>query len=128
MENLYLKHELISRTYYKKSLIMASTFGSKSKFFMTMSIPSQDEPLTSSAGSLSQFMHKPLRSHLRVALRVLRYLKGNPGKGVHIVKQSKASLEAFVDADWAKCLITRKFVTGFCIKLNGSLISWKSKK
>ncbi|GJW43672.1 MAK10-like protein [Tanacetum coccineum] len=46
LPNLYQKHELISRTYYKKSLIMALTFGSKSKFFMTMSIPSQDEPLT----------------------------------------------------------------------------------
>nr|GEV46364.1 MAK10-like protein [Tanacetum cinerariifolium] len=46
MENLYPKHRLVSRTYYKKSLIMASTFGSKSKFFMTMSILSQDEPLT----------------------------------------------------------------------------------
>ncbi|GKD33231.1 hypothetical protein Tco_1248740 [Tanacetum coccineum] len=46
MENLYLKHGLVSRTYYEKSLIMASTFGSKSKYFMTMSIPSQDEPLT----------------------------------------------------------------------------------
>ncbi|GJW89099.1 MAK10-like protein [Tanacetum coccineum] len=33
MENPYLKHGLSSRTYYKKSLIMASTFGSKSKFF-----------------------------------------------------------------------------------------------
>ncbi|GJX99879.1 anticodon-binding aminoacyl-tRNA synthetase, class 1a [Tanacetum coccineum] len=43
---LYLKHGLVSRTYSKKSLIMASTFGSKSKSFMTMSIPSQDEPLT----------------------------------------------------------------------------------
>ncbi|GKA20347.1 hypothetical protein Tco_0700336 [Tanacetum coccineum] len=32
------------KTYYKKSLIpWASTFGSKSKFFMTMSFPSQDE-------------------------------------------------------------------------------------
>nr|GEW34707.1 ribonuclease H-like domain-containing protein [Tanacetum cinerariifolium] len=30
----------------QKSLIMASTFGSKSKFLMTMSIPSQDKPLT----------------------------------------------------------------------------------
>ncbi|GJY83669.1 ribonuclease H-like domain-containing protein [Tanacetum coccineum] len=77
---------------------------------------------------LSQFMHKPLRSHVKIALRVLRYLKGNPGKGIHVVKQPKTSLEAFVDADWAKCLVTRKFVTGFCIKLNGSLVSWKSKK
>ncbi|GKA30485.1 MAK10-like protein [Tanacetum coccineum] len=42
MKNLYPKHGLISRTYPKKSLIMASTFGSN----MTMSIPSQDEPLT----------------------------------------------------------------------------------
>ncbi|GJR13580.1 hypothetical protein Tco_0796232 [Tanacetum coccineum] len=33
MESLSQKHRLISRTYYKKSLIMASTFGSMSKFF-----------------------------------------------------------------------------------------------
>ncbi|GJY94827.1 ribonuclease H-like domain-containing protein [Tanacetum coccineum] len=77
---------------------------------------------------LSQFMHKPLKSHLKIALKVLRYLKNNPGIGVHIVKQPKVSLEAFVDADWAKCVVTRKSVTGFCIKLNGSLVSWKSKK
>ncbi|GJV34894.1 hypothetical protein Tco_1407371 [Tanacetum coccineum] len=46
MKNLYPKHGLVLRTYSRKSLIMASTFGSKSKFFMTMSIPSQGEPLT----------------------------------------------------------------------------------
>ncbi|GJW78919.1 reverse transcriptase domain-containing protein [Tanacetum coccineum] len=46
MENLYPKHGLVSRTYSKKSIIMASIFGSKSKFFMTMLIPSQDKPLT----------------------------------------------------------------------------------
>ncbi|GJS99232.1 putative RNA-directed DNA polymerase [Tanacetum coccineum] len=77
---------------------------------------------------LSQFMHKPLKSHLKIALKVLRYLKNNPGMGIHIVKQPKVSLEAFVDADWAKCIVTRKSVTGFCISLNGSLVSWKSKK
>nr|GFA62419.1 ribonuclease H-like domain-containing protein [Tanacetum cinerariifolium] len=48
---------------------------------------------------LSQFMHKPLKSHLKIALKVLRYLKGSPGKGIHIVKQPKPSIEAFVDAD-----------------------------
>ncbi|GJV72255.1 hypothetical protein Tco_1492250 [Tanacetum coccineum] len=46
MENLSQKHGLVSRTYSKKSLIMASTFGSKSKSFMTMSLPPHDEPLT----------------------------------------------------------------------------------
>nr|GEV24122.1 ribonuclease H-like domain-containing protein [Tanacetum cinerariifolium] len=43
--------------------------------------------------------------------------------GVHIVKQPKTSLEAFVDADWAKCLATRKSVTRFYVKLNVSLVS-----
>ncbi|GJT17488.1 hypothetical protein Tco_0876194 [Tanacetum coccineum] len=41
MEYLYQKHGLVSRTYSKKSFIMASPFGSKSKSFLTMSTPSQ---------------------------------------------------------------------------------------
>nr|GEU95538.1 transposon Ty3-I Gag-Pol polyprotein isoform X1 [Tanacetum cinerariifolium] len=45
-ESLFLKHGLILRTYSKKSLIMASTFGSKFKSFITMSILPQDKPLT----------------------------------------------------------------------------------
>ncbi|GJZ17744.1 ribonuclease H-like domain-containing protein, partial [Tanacetum coccineum] len=65
----------------------------------------------------------PLRSHLRIALRVLRYLKDNSSKGIHIVKQPKASLEAFTNANWAKCLITRKTVIGFYIKAMTSVTS-----
>ncbi|GKC89349.1 hypothetical protein Tco_1149998 [Tanacetum coccineum] len=48
---------------------------------------------------LSQFMHKPLKSHLKISLKVLRYLKGSPGKGVHNVRCLKVSLETFEDAD-----------------------------
>nr|GEV93205.1 MAK10-like protein [Tanacetum cinerariifolium] len=42
-QDFFLKHGLVSRTYSKKSFIMASIFGSVSKSFMTMSIPSQDD-------------------------------------------------------------------------------------
>ncbi|GKE81260.1 hypothetical protein Tco_1551260 [Tanacetum coccineum] len=45
-ESLFLKHGLDLRTYSKKSLIIASIFGSKSKSFMTMSILPKYEPLT----------------------------------------------------------------------------------
>ncbi|GKD63243.1 nucleotide-binding alpha-beta plait domain-containing protein [Tanacetum coccineum] len=45
-ESLSQKHGLVSNIYFKKSLIIASIFGFKAKFFLTMSIPSQDGPLT----------------------------------------------------------------------------------
>ncbi|XP_071740890.1 uncharacterized mitochondrial protein AtMg00810-like [Rutidosis leptorrhynchoides] len=82
-----------------------------------------------SVQTLSQHMHAPLQSHVKAAFRVLRYLKGYRGIGVHISKSSGMfSLSAYFDADWDKCLLNRRFISGFCIYFCGSLISWKSKK
>ncbi|KAJ0762639.1 putative RNA-directed DNA polymerase [Helianthus annuus] len=77
---------------------------------------------------LSQFMHKPTNSHMQLALRVLRYLKRSPGKGILLSKGTSFHLTAFADSDWGKCLDSRRSVTGFCIFLGNSLVSWKSKK
>ncbi|KAJ0519517.1 putative RNA-directed DNA polymerase [Helianthus annuus] len=77
---------------------------------------------------LSQFMHKPKEVHLSLALRLLRYLKKSPGKGLSFKKSDDLILYGFADSDWAKCLSTRKSVTGFCIFLGQCLVSWKSKK
>ncbi|KAM0071898.1 putative RNA-directed DNA polymerase [Helianthus debilis subsp. tardiflorus] len=77
---------------------------------------------------LSQFMHSPCQSHLDIALRLLRYLKLSPGKGVNFKKSESMVLTGFVDSDWAKCLKTRKSVTGYGIFLGDTLVSWKSKK
>ncbi|GKC82028.1 ribonuclease H-like domain-containing protein [Tanacetum coccineum] len=50
---------------------------------------------------LSQFMHNPLKSHLKTALKVIRYLKGSPGKGINVIKgfASSIDLKAYSDAD-----------------------------
>ncbi|GKB42800.1 putative RNA-directed DNA polymerase [Tanacetum coccineum] len=64
---------------------------------------------------LSQHMHAPLQSYFNVALRVLRYLKNAPGTGVQFYKRKCFNLQAYSDADWAKCPKTRKFVSGFCL-------------
>ncbi|XP_071704321.1 secreted RxLR effector protein 161-like [Rutidosis leptorrhynchoides] len=77
---------------------------------------------------LSQYMHAPLQSHLNLTFRTLKYLKGSPGKGIHLVKGNNLDLYAYCDSDWAKCKMNRKSVTGYLVFFCGSLVSWKSKK
>ncbi|KAI3781572.1 hypothetical protein L2E82_11589 [Cichorium intybus] len=78
--------------------------------------------------TLSQFMHAPRKSHLKIAVRVLRYLKLCPGKGVLFSKSDEFLLTAWADSDWAKCVDSRRSITGYCLFLGNNLVSWKSKK
>ncbi|XP_070026449.1 secreted RxLR effector protein 161-like [Nicotiana sylvestris] len=78
--------------------------------------------------NLSQFMHKPKKSHWEGSIRVVRYLKNAPGLGILLSSQYSNQLTVYCDADWATCPMTRRSVSGFVVKLGDSLISWKSKK
>nr|GEU33003.1 ribonuclease H-like domain-containing protein [Tanacetum cinerariifolium] len=52
-----------------------------------------------------------------------------PDKGIRYnYGECNNNLSGYIDADWAKCLKTKKFVTGYCVFFNNCLISWKSKK
>lgn len=77
---------------------------------------------------LSQFLSAPTDTHLQAAHKILRYLKNNPGQGLMYSANSELCLNVFADADWATCKETRRSITGFCVYLGSSLISWKSKK
>uniref|UniRef100_A0A3Q7J9Y0 Reverse transcriptase Ty1/copia-type domain-containing protein n=1 Tax=Solanum lycopersicum TaxID=4081 RepID=A0A3Q7J9Y0_SOLLC len=77
---------------------------------------------------LSQFMQQPKRSHWEAAMRLVRYIKSNPGQGILLSSKKSLELEAFCDSEWAACPNTRRSVTGYMVKLGDSLISWKSKK
>ncbi|XP_019177864.1 PREDICTED: uncharacterized protein LOC109173060 [Ipomoea nil] len=66
---------------------------------------------------LSQFVDMPTNIHLTAAHRVLRYLKGSPGKGLFYHANSHVQLKRFSDSDWANCIESRMSITGFCIYL-----------
>lgn len=85
--------------------------------------------ITFAVHHLSQYLSVPTDVHYQAALKVLRYLKNNPGQGLMYASDNDLCLNAFADADWAACKDTRRSVTGFCVYLGTSLmISWKSKK
>lgn len=77
---------------------------------------------------LSQFLANPTTQHFKAAHRVLRYLKGSPGKGLFFPRSSNLQLMGFADADWGGCPDSRRSISGYCFFLGDSLVSWKSKK
>lgn len=77
---------------------------------------------------LSEYMHTPWIPHYQAAIYVLRYLAGGTDLGLFIRSDSSFNLVAYCDSDWGSCADSHKSVSGFCISLGGSPISWKSKK
>ncbi|KAJ4751619.1 Retroelement pol polyprotein-like [Rhynchospora pubera] len=77
---------------------------------------------------LAQFMQDPLQAHYDAALRVVRFLKGNPGQGILLRADGNLQINAYCDSDWASCPLTRRSLTGYFVMLGNSPISWKTKK
>ncbi|CAM8960116.1 unnamed protein product [Rhodiola kirilowii] len=77
---------------------------------------------------LSQFLAAPTTDHLQAANRVLRFLKNAPAQGLFYPVGVPLHLEAFCDADWASCPISRRSTSGYCIKLGPCVISRRTKK
>jgi len=79
--------------------------------------------LSYSVHVLSQFMQHPREDHWEAALRVVRYLKGNPSQGILLSSKCDLQLHGWCDADWAGCPLTRWSLTGGLVFLGGSPVS-----
>ncbi|PRQ56213.1 putative RNA-directed DNA polymerase [Rosa chinensis] len=78
---------------------------------------------------VSQFMHNPSESHMDAVMRILKYLKSAPGRGVLFSKHSNIlEVCGFTDADWAGNITDRRSTSGYFTFVGGNLVTWKSKK
>ena len=78
---------------------------------------------------VSQYMHNPGEQHMNAVMRILRYLKNAPGKGILFAKNvDHQSIEVYTDVDWAGAVDDRRSTSGYFTFVGGNLVTWKSKK
>ncbi|XP_070044037.1 uncharacterized mitochondrial protein AtMg00810-like [Nicotiana tomentosiformis] len=77
---------------------------------------------------VSQFMDSLCDSHWDAVVRILRYIKSAPGKGLLFEDRGHEQIVGYTDADWTGSPFDRRSTSGYCVLVGGNLVSWKSKK
>ncbi|KAL9228263.1 hypothetical protein vseg_003863 [Gypsophila vaccaria] len=77
---------------------------------------------------LSQFVHAPRQEHLAAVYKVVRYIKGGPGRGLIINRNCDLQVRGYSDSDYANCPLTGKSISGYYVCLGNSPIAWRAKK
>ena len=65
---------------------------------------------------------------MRVAKRVLCYIRGTLSFGLRYQKVRNFKLISYTDSDWAGCADDRKSTSGYAHSFGSGVISWASKK
>ena len=78
--------------------------------------------ITYSVSLVSRYMTNPYEIHMKVAKRILRYVKGTLEFGIHYYSSEKFNLVGFSDSDWGGSLDDRKSTSGNCFSFGSGLI------
>ena len=73
-------------------------------------------------------MHCPSLDHMNTVVRILRYLKSSPGKGLMFRKHNHLNIDGYTDADWAGSTTDRRSTSGYFTFVGGNVVTWRSKK
>ena len=93
-------------------------------------VPTATRPdLASAVCILSKYLSRPSNEHWKGAKRVLRYIKGSINYGlVFDGRNTRCSSIGYSNAHWANDVETRRSTSGYVSQINGSTISWSSKR
>ena len=75
----------------------------------------------------SRSLSNPGPQHMKLARRILRYLKGTKDLRLNYKGQLQ-TLRGFTDADWGGCRATRRSTAGYLFNIGSGAISWQSKR
>ena len=112
--------------YYMSKILYANVVGS-----MMYAIVCTRPDLSYAISVVSKYMVDPYKEHWYALKWVLRYIKGTLNKGlifgvdIGYVSHEKV-ITGYVDSDFARCLDTRKSLTGYVFIAFGTTISWKA--
>ncbi|KAG7556913.1 Integrase catalytic core [Arabidopsis suecica] len=84
--------------------------------------------LSFAVNQVAQHMQTPTVYHWGLVERILRYIKGSPGKGIWMGRNSSTEIVGYCDADYNGDRNTRQSTTDFCTFIGGNLVTWKTKK
>ncbi|XP_075101648.1 secreted RxLR effector protein 161-like [Nicotiana tabacum] len=84
--------------------------------------------IVNSVGLCARFQSNPKESHLKVAKRILRYLKGTQDLVLYYPSGDNFNLVGYADVDYAGYPVDRKSTSGMAHFLGSCLISWGTRK
>ena len=80
------------------------------------------------AVALARALSKPTERHWQHLKRSIRYLLHTPTHGILYPYDKPIHLTSFADADYARCGVARKSVSGYVRLVGGSPVHWRSKR
>ncbi|KAL4030992.1 hypothetical protein IC575_009247 [Cucumis melo] len=81
-----------------------------------------------SVGLVSRFMESPITTNLKVAKRILCYLKGTLDYGLFYSSSKEFKLEGYCDSEWVGDTNDQKSTSGYVFFLGNTTFTWNSKK
>ena len=78
--------------------------------------------ITFAMSIVSQFLSSPCDSHWDAAIRILRYIKRAPSKGLLYEDKGHTNICCYADADWAGSPSDRRLTSGYCVLVGGNLV------